>query len=80
MSLKPEFREGVDWLAVAIDSLGGVASAAQQVGVTRAALYKWLQKGLGSARFDIVVRLATMSKIPVNAFETRLGEYPGAGD
>lgn len=80
MRLKPEFQGGVDWLAVAVDTLGGVKSAAEQLGVSRLVVYNWLAKGLGATRFGMVVKLATLSKIPVNAFETRLGEYPGAGE
>lgn len=55
----------IDWLAIGIWNLGGIDKAAQRLGVTRGLLRKYLREGLGGARFDTVLKIHRLGRVPM---------------
>jgi len=62
-----------DWLAVAIGNMGGVAAAAEKIGVSAQTVYTWLAQGVGTLSFGRVVQIAELGRIPLEAFKQRMG-------
>jgi hypothetical protein len=65
-----------DWLAWAIDRLGGVKPAAEKLGVPVEQVKAWLDHGLVDAPFGQILRLSKLADIPVYYLERRLGFGP----
>jgi hypothetical protein len=61
-----------DWLAWAIDRLGGVRPAAEKLGVSMEQVIAWLDRGLVDAPFGQILRLSKLADIPLHYLERRL--------
>lgn len=64
-----------DWLAYAVEKLGGPTKAAQAIGISRNTLYSYLAEGLGSAPFRRVVLISELADVPLEYLRRRLGPY-----
>lgn len=69
--------KGLDWLAVAIGNLGGVARAASTLHVQRQTVYNWLNQGLGNVEFSQVVEISKAGDVPLEYLARRLGPFDG---
>ncbi len=67
----------MDWLALALGTLGGAAPAARACGASQKTVYAWLNHGLGKAAFDKVVKLSEKSNVPLEYLARRLGPWRG---
>jgi hypothetical protein len=66
-----------DWIAWAIDRLGGVGPAAEKLMVPAEQVTAWLNHGLADASFDQILRLSKLTDVPAYYLERRLS--PGLG-
>jgi hypothetical protein len=71
---------GLDWLALAVNRMGGIKLAARRLGVSDRTVAGWLEHGLASARFDQVVQLRQLADVPLEALARRLGPFPFAAE
>ena len=72
--------EDIDWLALAINRLGGPVAAAERLGVSKQTIYTWLESGIEKAGFGKIAKLSEQSRITVDMLKMRLGPFPGAPD
>lgn len=75
LQVKKEYEGRNDWLAVAINRIGGVTKAAKVLGVTRMAIYRWLREGLAEASFAAVLTLAREGHVEICDLARRLGRF-----
>lgn len=64
-----------DWLGFAVQRLGGIAKAAAAIGVSRQAIYTWLEEGLARVEFRNVARLSEAADVPMVYLMRRMGPY-----
>jgi DNA-binding phage protein len=61
----------IDWLAYAVEKLGGIKEAATKLGISQSKLYRWLDGGLSKASFGEVVGLGDLTGIALDRFAER---------
>ena len=61
--MRTKKRCQIDWLALAIAHLGGIAGAAKTMRVKPRAVRCWLGKGIGGLTFARVVKIAELGDI-----------------
>lgn len=67
---------GMDWLAFAVQKLGGIEPAAQKLKVAEATIIRWLEHGLAGVRFDKIAEVARLSTVDLAQLAGRLGPFP----
>jgi len=66
-------KHRMDWLAGAINNLGGINSAAAALGISRARLLRYIVDGLAKMPFGLVGKLSELSNVPVECLQQRIG-------
>jgi hypothetical protein len=62
-----------DWLAFAVNELGGATKAAKKIGATRAEVASWLRDGVAKAPCGPIVRLVKHMSPHMTVHQFRLG-------